>query len=431
MTNDLDQQSSRTHKNILDALTKDNIQSTSELNEKLLMIMNKNSGLAPYSHEFNKNSIDPQVISGFISAMTSFMGFITGEQQSSWKTVYGSDSVILVETGEWTVGVLAVSRETTEVRSILGKVVAEFEDCFTVLKDSDTFEGSAFGEFDRLTRNLFVDNRVTSRTLVQKRPEWRTLLSTFDLPSTAFAVSKILLGFKEVHPVQEIAEFQSLQIEEVIEYVSEAFWKNIVYLKFVPADDDILILSEGASTVLFQKTNPMHLANESLKVIAQFDGRTQLSLLMKNMNHIHMKVILEDLSRLINRGFIERISDECRLVLLNECILSVLSSKGSLIVGRKNMKLLFDIISENGHKHHPWINRVMLTNQMQSHCMFEGSSDLTVLNDIINTLGFFIEELKQHLSKICGRRVVDRFLHSIQTNCKESWLPYQKKNTGI
>jgi len=45
------------------------------------------------------------------------MGTVTGEKQSYWKTVYGSDSVILVETGEWTVGVLVTSRETSEGRS--------------------------------------------------------------------------------------------------------------------------------------------------------------------------------------------------------------------------------------------------------------------------------------------------------------------------
>ncbi|MHA1575739.1 MAG: hypothetical protein ACTSU3_00120, partial [Candidatus Thorarchaeota archaeon] len=192
MTNNLDDDSSSIDNEFLHELILDISCDSNEPNEKLVMIINKNSGLAPYSHEFSKSNLDPQVISGFISAMTSFMGTVTGEKQSYWKTVYGSDSVILVENGEWTVGVLVTSRETSEGRSKLRRVVYEFEDYFAVLKDADGIEGSAFREFDQYVRRTFVYDQITGRTLVMKRDEWRNSIFTFDLPSTAFAVSKIL-----------------------------------------------------------------------------------------------------------------------------------------------------------------------------------------------------------------------------------------------
>ena len=100
MTNNLDDSLSSIDNEFLHDLILDISCDSNEPNEKLVMIINKNSGLAPYSHEFSKGNLDPQVISGFISAMTSFMGTVTGEKQSYWKTVYGSDSVILVENGE-------------------------------------------------------------------------------------------------------------------------------------------------------------------------------------------------------------------------------------------------------------------------------------------------------------------------------------------
>lgn len=430
MTNNTDQQSPTTRSKTLPALTMSDISFTCQPNEKLLIILNKNSGLSLYSHEFCRSGIDSQVISGFISAMTSFMGFVMGKQQPSWKTVYGTDSVILVEAGEWTFGVLAVSRETYEARSMLSRVATEFEECFKVLKNSDGIEGSAFRDFDQLVRMTFVDNRITGRTLVLKRQEWRTLVSTFDLPSTSFIVSKILSDYDGVHSVQEIAELHSFKIDDVIRNVSIAFWNSAVDLKFVPSDDDILVLSEGASSVLFQKANPLQLATESLKVLALFDGRTKLSHLMKGTNHTEIRRLLEDLGILVNRGYIQRIPEEGLYALLNECILSFLMSKGALLVGRKRMGLLYDRICEEGSKFHPWINRIMLTDTMQVYCVFEYGSSFDILEDIIDTLDFFIRELRQLLSKIIGGELVDRLLCSIRASCTETWFPKIREREG-
>ena len=427
MTNNLDESLSsfpeEFQHGIITAITPD----SNEPNEKLLMILNKNSGLAPYSHEFSKGSLDPQVISGFVSAMTSFMGALTGEKQSHWKTVYGSDSVILVEKGDWTIGVLVASRETNEARSKLRSAVLEFEDCFAVLKNADGIDGSAFRDFDQYIRMMFVDERITGRTLVVKRLEWRSSISNFDLPSVAFSVSKILLGIEDAQTINEIAEFQNLQIEEVIEIVAKAFWCNTVFLKFIPAENDILALSEGASTILFQKTNPLNLTNTSLSVIACFDGRTPFLHFTSSMDTHELKILLDDLGILVNRGFIQRISTERRRVLLNECILSFLSSRGALIIGHKKMKQIFEAIRRVGGTHHPWISRVMLTDRIQAQCILEESMTPTDLDDMANALEFFITELGEHLSKRYIGRVVERMLRKILNDCQASWTPYLTK----
>jgi len=401
--------------------------SSGESNEKLLMILNKNSGLALYLHEFSKSSLDLHIISAFVSAMTSFMSAITGEKQSSWKTVYGSDSVILVEVGKWAIGILVVSRETSEARSILGGVTAEFEDCFAVLRDSDEIEGTAFREFDQFARTKLVDERITSRTLVLKRPEWRTLVSAFDLPSVAFSVSKILLCIEDSQTVKEIAEFQNLQIQEVIEIVAKAFWHNTVFLKFTPTENDILSLSEGASTILFQKTNPLNLTNASLNVIACFDGRTPFFHFTSSMDDNELKVLLDDMGTLVNKGFIQRISVERRRVLLKECILSLLSSRGASIIGHKEMKKIFAIVRREGRLHHPWISRVLLTDRIQAHCLLEESMTTNDLDDLANALEFFITRLGEQLSKRYVGWVVERMLCKIRNDCQASWTPHLAK----
>jgi hypothetical protein len=424
LTNNLDEHSSSILKEFQKELIVDDSLFSNESNEKLLMILDKNSGLAPYSHEFCRSGLDPQVISGFISAITSFMGVVTGERQSHWKTEFGSDSVLLVEMGDWTIGVLTASRETNEARSKLRSAVLEFEDCFAVLRNANGIEGSAFGDFDKYIRMMFVDERISSRTLVIKRLEWRSAISDFELPSVAFSVSKILLGFKDAQTVKEIAEFQKLQIEEVIKTISKAFWNNAVFLKFVPTENDILILSEGASTILFQKTNPLNLTNASLNVIARFNGRTSLFHFMNNMDDHELKVLLDELGTLVNKGFVQRISVERRRVLSNECILSSLTSRGALTIGHKKMKQIFDNIRRVGGAHHPWISRITLDDNMQARCIIEESMTPTDLDDLANALEFFSEELSRHLSKRWIGRVTGRILRKIRNDCQASWTSH-------
>ena len=76
---------------------------TVNTNEQLLLILNRETGLAPYSHEFVKSFHDAQILSGFISAISSFIYEVVGFESTQWKTVFGTDSIILVEVGEWSI----------------------------------------------------------------------------------------------------------------------------------------------------------------------------------------------------------------------------------------------------------------------------------------------------------------------------------------
>ncbi|MDH4212770.1 MAG: hypothetical protein OEV85_02515 [Candidatus Thorarchaeota archaeon] len=408
MADDLIENLSRISKDSLNELSVDISCDPNVANEKLVMILNKNSGLAPYSHEFSKSNLDPQIISGFISAMTSFMAVMMGELQTQWKTEYGSELMLLVEHGAWAIGVLVVSRETADGRRRLRRVVHEFEDYFTVLKDSDGIEGSALHDFDEYVRRIFVNDQITGRTLVIKNPEWRRSLFAFDLPSTAFAVSKILLGFEEKQTIKEIAGFQDLSLEHAIDLVSKAYWNKAAFLKYIPPDDEILTLSERSSTILFQKDNPLRLSNVTLNVTARFDGRTSLSQLTEYVDSQDLEVLLDELGILINRGFLQRISLEQHRILLSESILSFLVSEGASIIGTKKMREIFETIRKMWGNRHPRIYRIMLTAKMRVHSIFDANMTTDDLDELANALEVFIQELSEHLSTICGKRAVEK-----------------------
>ena len=68
-------------------------------NEKVLFLLNRGTGVSPYSHQFMPEEIDPQILSGFISAITSFMDEASGPAKTHLQTVDSSDASFLLEGG--------------------------------------------------------------------------------------------------------------------------------------------------------------------------------------------------------------------------------------------------------------------------------------------------------------------------------------------
>jgi len=393
-------------------------------NDKMLFILHRYSGLAPYSHSFKEENQDPQVLAGFVSAMTSFMKQVSGEEQPNWKTVYGSDSILLVEGGEWSIGVLVASRETDEARSKLRSIVREFEDSFAVLKDADGIDARMFNDFDEYVRRVFVDEQITTRTKVTKMYHWRPSLSRFKLPSTAFEVSKILLGFEETDSIENIARFQKVPIKEVIENISKAYWQGLVKLQYIPSDDDILVLAEKAASIIFKKTNPLALSGATMNVISLLDGRTALSNLTNDMIIQDQELLLAEFGLLINNGFIQRISVERRLVLLNQCVLSNLVFRGSFKIGKREMKSIFQTIRKQGRIYYPRISRIILTDDMHVRCILEESMTPVDLDDMCDALEYFIKEITEHLSSNCGIQIADSLIQDARKESSRIWVPH-------
>ena len=142
------------------------------------------------------------------------------------------------------------------------------------------------------------------------------------------------------------------------------------------------------------------------------------------MNIQDQEILLGDLGSLINNGLVQRISVEKRLVLFGECILSHLVSKGASIVGSHTMKQYFEAVIAMGRSAHPWIGRIILSNEMLTTCILEESMTPIDLDDMSDALEYFIEEIAKHLSKKCGILIVDRLLEKIRNECRYNWALY-------
>ena len=154
------------------------------------------------------------------------------------------------------------------------------------------------------------------------------------------------------------------------------------------------------------------------------DGRTPLSNLTKEIITQDQELILTEFGTLFNTGFIQRISVEKRLVLLNECVLSNLVSRGSLKVRENEMERIFHMIDKQGRIYHPRIGRIILADDMQVRCILEETMTPVDLDDMCDALEYFIREMVEHLSRRYGKQIADTLIQDAQRESNQIWASY-------
>lgn len=393
-------------------------------NEKVLFILNKLTGLAPYSHEFVPGEQDPQILAGFVSAMSSFMGELTGSEQAQWKTEYGSSSTLLVEVGEWTTGVLEVSRETNEGRSKLRRVVMEFEDSFKYLKHDDAIESRLFKDFDQFVRRTFLGDKLTERSTIIKKSNRYDASGQYELPSIAFKMAKFLDSATSGQSLSEIAEAQGLAMQEVKDLVSRALWENAIYLSYVPSDDDILSPSEKSSGILLSRENRLKISLQILKIVTALDGRTPLISIFEKLNLWTTSSVLHELGNLINKGYLQRASIERRLLLANECVLSALVRASAKVRGSSDATRYFFTGQDRGIEMHPWVGRIKLQDNMAVRCQLDETMTPEDLDNLYDAVEFLILEVADQLSNDAGPLSAKYLLSGTRKRCRAIWSSY-------
>ncbi|MFQ5831969.1 MAG: hypothetical protein ACE5H4_04665 [Candidatus Thorarchaeota archaeon] len=392
-------------------------------NEKVLFLLNKHTGLAPYSHEFIFGGVDPQLLSGFVTAMGSFLAEFVGSEETGWKTVYGSDTTFVVELYDWVVGVLAVSRETTELRSRLRRVVREFKDSFDVLKDSDGINGRLFTEFDEFVMKVFVADRVAPQSIVKRRAEWKDSLERFEIPKTYPMVNQLIQELKGSMAVSELAAKHSLSIKDTRDTVSVAYWHNAVHIKYIPSERDILEISDRALSTILDSSNPLGVSAMTIGVVGSLDGRSPLEPFYEGLKESKKETVLNELGDLLLSGHIHKISIERESVLVNECILNSFADACAELLGAENVQNVIREISSNGIPNHPWLSRVRILDGVSVQCALEETTTPKDLDSMAAALDYMLQNLVDNMSKNLAEADVEDLLRYARWHCQEEWLP--------
>ncbi len=395
-----------------------------QCNEIVVFILNRESGVCPYSHEFVTSGQDPQLLSGLISAISSFMGELIGKNQRAWKTVYGSNATLIVEGGEWCLGVLAVQRETSEARSKLRRIVQEFEESFQLLRDMDHVRGTLFKEFDAYVRRVFTSDYISNRAIVIKPPDWREKLRELGRPSTVYKVTKTLLQSEDWNSIQEIAQHQKISINDAKEFVSRAFWNHAAKVISIPDGEDILSLSEGSSTLLFAKGNPYSLSHNLLRFLTKLDGRKTVTEILKELGIRENEELLLELGRLISNGFIQRIPLERRILLLNDCILSQFLQACANLVGSSTAKSYLDQAIDYLIDELPRVGTFSVRADSTLVYPLEADTTPTDLNDIYEGIDKVMDIISELLAAETRIDVEKEVLDPIRKRCHDKYGRY-------
>ena len=110
-----------------------------------IFFVHRTRGLNLLTHSFSGSKLDEDLVSGFISAIISFIDALhppkkDSKQEKLIRTIDRGDFKILIEAGEYVFGILFVNIEKVEVRKNLRDIIREFEANFDFNKwDSPIF----------------------------------------------------------------------------------------------------------------------------------------------------------------------------------------------------------------------------------------------------------------------------------------------------
>ncbi|MFX0108491.1 MAG: hypothetical protein ACFE7R_09425, partial [Candidatus Hodarchaeota archaeon] len=380
--------------------------------------------MAIYTHEFIPGGLDSQLLSGFISAMTSFIGTLVGGEETQWKTEYGTDTVLLVEGGDWSYGVLAISRETTEIRSKLRRIVREFEKSYRYLRDADKLSKETFWEFDEFVMRVMVFDRLSESSVVHKLPKWAGVMRPIEDHEVDMRVMKMLMKAKSGQTVGKIAKSMRLSLNETIDNVARAFWHNAISIVYVPLVDDILALSEGSMSMLLKRDNPLAISPSTMRVIGALDGRSSLSKHLAGTHDKHVSATLLELGDLINKGYIQRISTERALVLAYECILNEILRLGRSALGMARVQEFLYSALDSGIKLHPWIARISVSDELRIHTDLHDSMSTLDLDDMYLALDYLTTEVPRLMTKKTNVGHIGSASTLAKKKCRQLWSRY-------
>lgn len=390
-------------------------------NEQVLFILDKASGVSPYSHEFIPGGLDPQLLSGFISAMTSFVSNLAGSEQTHWKTEYGEDVVFLVEMGERYAGVLAITRETNEARSKLRRIVREFEGSFDFTDTASGRDLKQEAEFDKFVRRTMILDRLTENSVILKLSDHRNAAEKLSKSRSTEELAGFIENIRTGETLASVAKSHEMKVDVAADYVALALWFNLIQVVYVPSSEDILSLSEGSLTLLLHKNNPMGISSNTIGAIGSFDGRSPLSTYLRDLKPKDIRRTLLELGDLLNSGFIQRISIEQRLVLVNECILNRQLRLGKSVLGNAAVKIFLEVAISNGVVLHPWVSRIRVSEKLVVHCELNDSMSTFDLDDMYEALEYLILVVTEQMQRKSDFDYIQSASNTARKRCNELW----------
>ncbi|MFW9844975.1 MAG: hypothetical protein ACFFEV_10400 [Candidatus Thorarchaeota archaeon] len=367
-----------------------------------IYIIKRDTGMCMYHKDFTGTAFDPQLLSSFLVAMTSFFDEATKSVKSQARAFEGADYTILVEFGEWTLGAISTRGDNANIRTKLKKTIDRFEEQFSVLKWVD-LDLAVQTRFEQRVIDEFIREKITPETLITVRSEWEHYTKRPDVISFLRLIPSICA-------VKDAAEFLEVPVEIALNLAAEALWEGAIHVANPVKPDDIY-----QTTSLTLEDDALDgLSPEAAKALTELDGETPLSIAAERLKTVDLKRFLEEVAFLEQRKMVELVSPSQAVVVRYSSALQALLTKFGNIIGFNVTRNIFFDAREELVANYPWLAFVTLEEgvdiDMRSSLLsatLKGTIAPDILDDGLRVLMQFIT---RRIKDLMGKDPVNRVL---------------------
>ena len=369
---------------------------------KSIYIIKKDTGMCMYHKDFTGTAFDPQLLSSFLVAMTTFFDEATRSVKSQARAFEGTDYTILVEFGEWTLGAISTKGDSANIRSKLQKLIMRFEEQFSVLKWVD-LDLAIQTRFEQRVIDEFIRDKIAPETLITVKSEWEHYTSRPDVISFLRLIPSICA-------VKDAAEFLEVPVEIALNLAAEALWEGAIHVANPVKPDDIY-----QTTALTRSEESLdELSPEAVKALTELDGETPLSIAAERVRTVDLKRFLEEVAFLEKRKMVELVTPSQAVVVRYSSALQALLTKFGNIVGFNVTRNIFFDARDELVENYPWLAFVTLEEgvdvDMRSSLLsatLKGTIAPEILDDGLRVLMQFIT---RRVKDLMGAGPVNRVL---------------------
>lgn len=307
-----------------------------------LYIIQRDSGVCLYYHDFAEKMYDPHLLSSFISAMAAFFDEAASMGKSQARAFEGTHSLLLVEFGEWTVGVLSTTQDSFDLRIKLKRIVESFEEQFALLRWVE-MDLAIRTRFAPVMIENFLRDRLRPSTIIHVRGNWEFFTNNSD-------VIRILRVIPSVCSLKDASEFLELPMDTLTKLMAEALWDKAITVVTPPKPEDIF----QAKSLVGEPTEGI--SEETAKVIPQLDGETPLSIVAEKVKTSNLRLFLEEIAVLAEREAIEPVSIGQTLIIMYSKIFQEIMDRSVSIIGIRVTKKLFYQTRHSLMDDYPWLS---------------------------------------------------------------------------
>ncbi|MFW9925604.1 MAG: hypothetical protein ACFFDM_02440 [Candidatus Thorarchaeota archaeon] len=371
-----------------------------------LYIIRGDTGVCIYHKDFTESAFDPQLLSSFLVAMTSFFDEATGSIKSQARAFEGAKYRIVVEFGEWTLGAISLKEDSAYIRDKLKRIIKLFEEQFGILRWVD-LDLAVHTRFEASMIDEFIRDKIKPETMMTVRPEWEYYTKRPDVIS-------FLRLIPEICSVKDAAGFLEVPLEVAMNIAAEALWENAITIYNPVKPDDIY------QATLAQTTHPDDpLSPDSVRALTEIDGETPLSIAAERLRTSDLRRFLDDVALLERRRMIELVTPAHAVAVRYTAAVQSLLRNCAMIVGLNATRKIFFVSRKELVTNYPWLAYITLEVgvdiEMRSSltaATIKGSIAPFVLNDGFRVLTQFIT---RRVKDLTGANPINR----IVTNTRE------------